>query len=276
MSFGVTGSGRPVVLLPAGPGLDPYSYYHDAHLASFQSVVLCPRGTGLSDPPANPDGYRIAGYVEDVEELRKHLGLDQLLLYGSSHGASSALAYAAQFPERVRRLVLANGPARMDADFAAALREAKLNFATRIPDGAERLRTAERAMTALRTAVTDRQRHAALRVMMDTYIARLDGPRRRFLDQLCAAPVDFTAPAVMAAEMMNGLNLLDGADRITAPTLVLGGEFDVRVPGAHLQQIARAIRGARYVELAGAGHLVHRESPEWEGLVAGFLAGPAG
>ncbi|WP_410625586.1 alpha/beta fold hydrolase [Amycolatopsis sp. cmx-8-4] len=276
LSYDLVGEGTPVVLLPAGPGLDPRSYYQNTRLVSFQLVVFYPRGTGLSDPPVDPEGYRISGYVEDVEELRAHLGLERLMLYGSSHGASTALAYAVRFPERVRRLVLANGPARMDADLAAGILEAHQHFAARIPDGAERLRIAEQGRTALRTAITDRQRHAALRAMMDTYIAQLDEPRRRFLDRLCAAPTNFTAPAVMAAEMVNGLDLLLGADRITAPALVVGGEFDVRVPGAHLQQIAGAIRGAHYVELAGAGHLVHRESAEWESLVAGFLAGPAG
>ncbi|MEC3976965.1 alpha/beta fold hydrolase [Amycolatopsis sp. H20-H5] len=274
LSYELIGEGSPIVLLPGGPGLDPLTYFQDIRLPSFQLVVLCPRGTGQSDPPEDPDGYRIAGYVEDLEQLRQHLNIERLLIYGSSHGASTALAYAARFPDHVGRLVVASGPARVDADLAAAISEAQQRFAAHVPGGADRLRTAEAATSELRTAATDQQRRAALRRLMDTYVAHLDAPRQRFLDRLCAAPTNFAAPPVMAAEMMSGLDLLHDAHRITAAALVIGGEFDIRVPGAHLRDIAEAIPNAHYVELGGAGHLVHQECPEWEDLVAGFFTGP--
>jgi len=103
------------VLLPGGPGLDPVSFFAGVVVPGFRQLVFCPRGTGLSDPPALPEGYRIAGYVSDVEELRNHLGVEQLTLCGSSHGVTIALAYAIAHPERVDRMILAGGPARMDA-----------------------------------------------------------------------------------------------------------------------------------------------------------------
>ena len=41
-------------------------------------MVLDPRGTGGSDPPATLRHYAIADYVADLEELREHLGLERM------------------------------------------------------------------------------------------------------------------------------------------------------------------------------------------------------
>ncbi len=46
-------------------------------------------------------------HVEDLERLRKALGLAQLTLVGHSMGAVLAGAYAAKYPQRIRQLVLA-------------------------------------------------------------------------------------------------------------------------------------------------------------------------
>src|SRR5207302_8564180 len=64
------------------------------------------RGTGESEAPADPATYRCDRQVEDVEALRKHLGLERLDLLGHSAGASLAVLYAARYPGRLRRLVL--------------------------------------------------------------------------------------------------------------------------------------------------------------------------
>jgi len=100
LSYHRRGDGPLVVMLPGGPGLDPETYFANSGLQGLSALVFCPRGTGRSDPPPTPEGYRMAGYVEDVEELRLHLGVPTLTLYGSSHGASTALAYACLLSER--------------------------------------------------------------------------------------------------------------------------------------------------------------------------------
>jgi proline iminopeptidase len=44
--------------------------------------------------------------VEDVEKLRKHLGLDRVVLFGGSWGTTLALAYAETYPQNVAAIVL--------------------------------------------------------------------------------------------------------------------------------------------------------------------------
>lgn len=271
LSYETHGQGRRVVMLPGGPGLDPAAFYADVDLPGFEVLVFCPRGTGQSDPPDSPEGYRIAGYVSDVEELRKHLNVPQLTLYGSSHGASTALAYAIAHPGRVERLVLASGPAAMDAAFMQALTAVRDRYAASVLDGAQRLKDADQATPAMRGATDPHERRTAMRRVMDTYVAHADPSQAAFLDQLAEADINFAAPGPMGAEMMAGLNLLRDAHQVCAPTLVLAGDLDVRVPAHHMEQVAQAIPGTQLIRFPG-GHLVHVEQPEeWAGTVVRFL-----
>lgn len=70
LSYTTSGAGPLLVMLPGGPGIDPAAFYADTVLPGFRQLVFAPAGTGRTDPPKTPDGYRIAGYVDDVEELR--------------------------------------------------------------------------------------------------------------------------------------------------------------------------------------------------------------
>src|ERR1700760_2900943 len=99
---------------------DPDAYFATMELRGYELLAFAPRGTGASSVPNTTDGYKMAGYVEDLESLRSHLGLDTLTLYGHSHGGCVALAYASRSPERVERLVITNAPPRMDAAYKAA------------------------------------------------------------------------------------------------------------------------------------------------------------
>ena len=107
--------------------------------------MFAPMGTGDSSPPATPEGWRVVGYVEDLEQLRLHLGLDTLTLYGSSHGGIVVLACACRFPERVDRLILASTLLRFDDAYQKAIAEQEARFAAAVPDGASRLADSKEA-----------------------------------------------------------------------------------------------------------------------------------
>src|SRR6267378_4303076 len=117
------GTGPVLVCHPGGPGFSS-SYFADlAGLwEQFTLVMLNPRGTGGSDRPADSRAYQIEDYVSDVDELRGHLGLEQMLLLGHSHGGVVAEAYAAEHPAQVKRLVLASSLARFGPGQEAAMK----------------------------------------------------------------------------------------------------------------------------------------------------------
>jgi pimeloyl-ACP methyl ester carboxylesterase len=118
-----------IVALAGGPGQSA-----TAHLASFLKIlqsaretrdviVFDQRGTGesgyLACPPQRPLDYGCAEALEpgihhyttqdsadDVEAVRRTLGVDRIALYGVSYGTKVALAYAKRYPTHVERLAL--------------------------------------------------------------------------------------------------------------------------------------------------------------------------
>jgi pimeloyl-ACP methyl ester carboxylesterase len=72
------------------------------------------RGRGLSDKPAT--GYSLERHVEDIASVLEGLGLEQVVLMGHSLGAYIILAFAAQHPAMVERLVLMDGGAQLSAE----------------------------------------------------------------------------------------------------------------------------------------------------------------
>src|SRR5262249_30123461 len=111
------GAGPTVVCHPGGPGFSSLYLSDLAGLAdTFTLILLDPRGTAASEPPEDPRAYTTADYVADVEDLRRHLGEDQIDVLGHSHGGVVATAYAAAHPEHARRLVVLNSLVRIQAE----------------------------------------------------------------------------------------------------------------------------------------------------------------
>ena len=210
--------------------MDPEAYFTAMDLPGFQLLIFAPRGTGDSSRPPTPDGYRIAGYVEDLESLRIHLGVDQLTLYGNSHGGMASLAYACRHPDRVARLIVTNAPPLMDDAYRAAAADLRQRFAETFEDGAERLAAADAADAALDTDIDGGERQLQFRTLIARYVAHEGPAETAFLDRLCSAPMNWESVSVMYAEMVDGLDVLEGAEKVAAPALVIAGEFDVTVP----------------------------------------------
>jgi pimeloyl-ACP methyl ester carboxylesterase len=254
--------------------MDPEAYFTAMDLPGFQLLIFAPRGTGDSSRPPTPNGYRIAGYVEDLESLRIHLGVDQLTLYGNSHGGMVSLAYACRHPDRVARLIVTNAPPRMDDAYRAAAADLRQRFAETFEDGAERLAAADAADAALDTDIDGGERQLQFRTLIARYVAHEGPAETAFLDRLCSAPMNWESVSVMYAEMVDGLDVLEGAEKVAAPALVIAGEFDVTVPPAAMRWIADALTNSRYVEFSGVGHFVEVEAgPLFSETVCNFLAG---
>jgi 3-oxoadipate enol-lactonase len=74
-----------------------------------------------------------------------------------------------------------------------------------------------------------------------------------------AAVPDATYRAMVHA--LVGFDQRAALKRIDVPTLVLSGSRDTNAPAPMMAKMASYIPGARYVEIAGAGHLVNLEQP---------------
>ncbi|MFM8479918.1 MAG: prolyl aminopeptidase [Gammaproteobacteria bacterium] len=99
--------GKPVVFLHGGPGGGT-----DARMrrffdpARYRIVLFDQRGCGKSRPYASLIDNTTWHLVDDIETLRKHLGIERWQVFGGSWGSTLALAYAQAHPQRVTELVL--------------------------------------------------------------------------------------------------------------------------------------------------------------------------
>jgi len=99
--------GKPAVFLHGGPGggTDPkMRRFFDPK--RYRIVLFDQRGCGKSRPHASLVDNTTWHLVDDMEAVRKHLGIDQWLVFGGSWGSTLALAYAQKYPEAVTALVL--------------------------------------------------------------------------------------------------------------------------------------------------------------------------
>lgn len=99
--------GKPVVFLHGGPGGGTTAKMRQFFDPSAYRIVLFDqRGAGRSRPHANLEANTTWHLVDDIERLRRHLGIERWQVFGGSWGSTLALAYAETHPERVTELVL--------------------------------------------------------------------------------------------------------------------------------------------------------------------------
>src|SRR6266511_2760164 len=107
---------RPVARLPpGGPGVSAALFADLGGLDRERTLIqLNPRGVDGSDPA---ETYELEDYAADLEQLREHLGLERIDLFGHSAGGFMSMLYAATWPRRVGKLVLCGSCARFSDEF---------------------------------------------------------------------------------------------------------------------------------------------------------------
>jgi proline iminopeptidase len=99
--------GKAVFVLHGGPGgrCSPYMrrFFNPQ---KFLIVLHDQRGAGKSKPYAEIRENTTQNLIEDIEQLRKHLKVDKMILFGGSWGTTLGLAYAETYPDNVNGLVL--------------------------------------------------------------------------------------------------------------------------------------------------------------------------
>jgi proline iminopeptidase len=99
--------GVPVLFLHGGPGAGATAanrrFFDAAH---YRIVIYDQRGAGRSEPLGALEANTTPKLVDDIESLRRHLGIARWMVFGGSWGSTLALAYGEAHPERCLALVL--------------------------------------------------------------------------------------------------------------------------------------------------------------------------
>ncbi len=122
LKFDSFGEGRPVLVVHGGPGIPNESAWNglEALTDRFKFYYYHQRGCGESTRPFDRFVGRnfyenmltlertlgLGAQIADIERIRQILGQDKLTLVGHSFGGLIATLYAAEFPDRVDKLIL--------------------------------------------------------------------------------------------------------------------------------------------------------------------------
>lgn len=235
----VCGEGAPLLLVHGFP-LDHAMWRHQlAALDDWRCIAPDLRGAGDSDVPA--DEYSMGGYADDLRAVCDALGVAGAVCCGFSMGGYVVFEFLRRYGSRVRGLVLCDTKAEPDTVEGKRARDQNAALVERDGVGALADRVVPKLLGATtragRPALVEQVRGMALRQPAAGVIGALRAMRDR---------PDSTA-------------LLGG---ITVPTLVVNGVEDEIASPAIARAMAARIPGARYVEVAGAGHLAPLEQPE--------------
>jgi proline iminopeptidase len=260
------GSGTPVILLHGGPG-NPSVYLKALEALGDERVAVRydQLGAGYSDAVHDTALFNIHHFVEELELLRRHLGLDRVHLYGHSWGAILAFEYYRAYPEHVASLTLAGETLDIPA-FAANVR----GLFQAMPDSlsrAVRLRAAGAPYdsTAFQAAMKEFRGHftrSPVPAERDT-LARLTNPE-------IAAYMLGTSPFTPSGTLRQ-YDATPFLSRVKVPVLFIVGEFDVAGPEI-VRHHASLTPGARFVVIPNAGHHTQWDNaPATLGAVRSFL-----
>ncbi len=100
-------AGLPVMVVHGGPGggcSPAMRRYFDPE--RYRVILFDQRGCGRSRPHASVEHNTTWHLVADMEAIRAALGIEKMILFGGSWGATLALIHAITHPDRVAHLVL--------------------------------------------------------------------------------------------------------------------------------------------------------------------------
>ena len=239
ISYREAGAG-PALCLLHGISSQSGSWVHqlDALASRFHVVAWDAPGYGDSDRLA-ANAPATSDFADSLAGLLDALGIERMLLVGSSFGALIAGDFAAARPDRVVGLVLlspAGGYGLADASEREAKLAARLQRLGRLgPQGLAQDLPAgmlsQRASAEARTLAA----WSTARIRPDGY-------------------------SQAARTLANG-RLIEDARKYPGPALVIAGTQDDITPAAGSERIARAFPRGTFRLIENAGHLCHLDTP---------------
>ncbi len=261
-------AGKAVMGLHGGPGGSSSPFMRRFFNPDvFHIILFDQRGAGKSRPFADIRENTTQYLVEDIEALRKHLGLGKVILFGGSWGSTLALAYAETYPENVSGLVLRGvftaRQKEIDHFYHGGIRkffpDVYDNFVAQLPDPARRPLPVYLLSLIQSDDPATRAKYARLWAEYEIKIASLYFPD----DDMDAIFEDFDPQAFSALEnyyMSNNCFLEEGqlfrdADKLRdIPLVMVNGRYDMACPPITAYELHQKLPKSKMVFAEGSGH----------------------
>jgi proline iminopeptidase len=269
LAYSVVGSGKLLLAPSSGWGVGTLYLRQGVSkvLDGFSMLCIDTRGSGRSGRPADPAKMSTADMADDIEHLRRHLGLETIDLFGHSNAGAIAIAYAQRYPASCRKLVLVDSQLigfpgseatqRLLAEWADDPR-----YRDAIPHFGKPF------------AFNDREFTEAVMRFFPLYFHDPVENMQRMVDTIGGPLTAWAAEHQWAADARPGSDQVAALGRIQAETLILVGRHDFITPVPVAERIQAGIRGSTLVVLEDSGHMGWIEEPaHFAELVTQFFRG---
>jgi pimeloyl-ACP methyl ester carboxylesterase len=207
----------------------------------FRIIRVDIPGFGLTGPYA--DGiYNVERSVDMLNQLSNKLNVDSFFLAGNSMGGYISWNFAAQYPEKVKRLILVDAA----------------GYVFELPLLLELLRT---------PVLKDSMAFVTPRFIVSQTLNEVYGDGSKVTDetidryhQLMLREGNRTA----VVSVLKSLNEVDNdkIKQLKMPTLIQWGQVDAWIPLAHAEKFAAEIEGAKLITYPKVGHIPMEEIPQ--------------
>jgi L-proline amide hydrolase len=255
----------PLVVAHGGPGCthDYVDSFKDIAALDGRPVIHYDQlGNGNSTrlPDKGPDFWTVALFLEELDALLKHLGIqDRYAFLGQSWGGMLGAEHAVRRPEGLKALVIANSPANMHTWVSEANR-LRLELPRDVQDTLLKHELAE--------TLTDPEYIAASRVFYDRHVCRVVPWPPEVARTFAIMDEDNTVYRHMNGPTefhvigtMKDWTIEDRVSRITAPTLLISGKYDeatLEVVKPYVDQVP----GCEWVLFENSSHMPHVEEKQ--------------
>ncbi len=265
-----------VLLLHGGPGMT-HEYFEAADSyfpgAGVEYYYYDQLGSYYSDQPADSSLWNTARFVEEVEQVRQALGLNQdnFYLLGSSWGGLLAMEYALKYQQHLKGLIISNMMASIPAYNAYAK-------STLMPAMDPAVLAEVRALEAAQDYANPRYMELLIPNHYQQHVLRM--PPEQWPDPVLRAfkhvnndvYIPMQGPSELGAS--GKLALWDrSADlpNITVPTLTIGGTYDTMDP-KYMEWMSTQVQRGRFLLCPTGSHLaMYDDQVTYFGGVIQFL-----
>jgi proline-specific peptidase len=251
----------PLLCLHGGPGAShDYLESLDAMAATGRRVIYYDQlGCGKSVTPSNPSMWTVELYVEEVDVVRKALGLERIHLLGQSWGGMLAMEYMLTRPKGVASLTIASSPASM-IQWVEEANRLRRELPLDVQEALDKHEAAGTTQDPEYKKATDvfYHRHVCRVVPYPEYV------QRSFDNMETNSEVYNTMNGPNEFHVVGTLKTWDIRHRlgeINVPTLVTSGRHDEATPMI-AETVHKGIPGSEWVVFENSAHSAHAEEPE--------------
>jgi proline iminopeptidase len=262
-----------VLLLHGGPGatheyLEAFDSYFPA--AGFEYYYYDQLGSYYSDQPGEPALWELPRFVDEVEQVRRALGLDagNFYLYGSSWGGILAIEYALVHQDNLKALVISNMMASCPAydEYAEKVLMPAMDQAALAEIEALEAAGDFQNPRYMELLMQHHYVHHFLRMPADQWP---DPVNRAFKHLNPDVYVPMQGPSELGISgKLEAWDRTADLGRIAVPTLVIGARHDTMDP-KHMEWMATALSRGRYLYCPNGSHLAMYDDQQvyFEGLI---------